>query len=29
MKANGFYEIKMEYTTLNHTVWGRFEKQNY
>ena len=21
MKANGFYEIKMEYTTLNHTVW--------
>ena len=21
MKANDFYEIKMEYTTLNHTVW--------
>lgn len=21
MKANGFYEIKMEYTTLSHTVW--------
>ena len=27
MKANGFYEIKMEYTTLNHAVWE--EKQNY
>ena len=21
IQANGFYEIKMEYTTLNHTVW--------
>ena len=22
MKDNDFYEIKMEYTTLNHTVWN-------
>ena len=27
IKNNGFYEIKMEYTTTNHTVWDVFVKR--
>ena len=27
IKNNGFYEIKMEYTTTNHTVWEDLKKR--
>ena len=27
MKDNNFYEIKMEYTTSNHTVWEDMKKR--
>ena len=27
IKNNGFYEVKMEYTTMNHTVWEDAKKR--